>query len=340
MPGVVIRSDNPLNTELELSSLHDPVTPVERFFKRNHFPFPPAVGEEWEVVIGGGSDADMTYTLADLRGRGDRSIESVLECAGNGRSMFEPATEGTPWDLGAVSSGRWRGTALWPLLQDAGIPDDAAHVLFVGADHSPDEAPYTRSMPLKAVRDHDVLLAWELGHRPLPHEHGGPVRLLVPGWYGMASVKWLREIRFLQEPFVGRFQTEEYVVPEADGSRGVTITLPRAILVEPADGDIVGSPVDIRGWAWSGGAPVRRVELRVGNDVLEADLGPDRGRYAWRAFHLVVFAGRGPMTLAACAEDMDGRRQPDAATWNPGGYENNSVQKISVTVDPSKDAQS
>lgn len=326
----VVLSKDPLNAEAPWEALRQAHTPIGAFFKRNHFPLPPAEAD-WRLTVEGGTEGRLEFDLEHLAHFGRRSLEAVLECAGNGRTLLEPQPGGTPWGLGAVSHARWGGVPLSLVLEEAGPPPDAVEVSFEGADGEAEEGRYARSLPLEAALQPGVLLAWEMNGRPLPRQHGGPLRLLVPGWYGMASVKWLRRVAFLSRPFEGPFQTEEYVFrAPGEPSRPVTRIRPRALIVRPLDGQRVGRRLDTQGWAWSGSGPILEVELRLDGAPVEVRLGEARGRYGWRRWQAELDLDAGRHALEVRARDAAGQTQPDQAPWNEGGYENNSPHRIEV----------
>lgn len=335
LSGLSVLSADPLNAETPWEALREPRTPAGAFFKRNHFPIPDVDISWWALAVEGGSRGALRLSLEELAGLPTCSVEATLECAGNGRTLQEPAPGGTPWTLRAVSTACWTGTPLHAVLDLAGVPPGAAEVLFEAADgRGAPTGPYARSLPLDVAQQPQVLLAREMNGAPLPHEHGAPVRLLVPGWYGMASVKWLRRIAFLDEPFEGFFQAQDYVLrPRSGRPRPVTRVRPRALIAQPLDGEAVGSPVTLTGWAWSGTGPVARVEVRAGDGpVHEARLGPDRGAFTWRRWEVALALPPGSHEVSCRATDVRGNTQPDRAVWNHGGYENTSPQRIHLHV--------
>ena len=268
----------------------------------------------------------------------------TMECAGNGRTRMTPVPPGHPWELGAVSTARFTGVPLRDVLERAGVDGGAVEVAFAGADAGVTEtgppARFERSLPLDRAMDPDVLLAWEMNGEPLPPPHGFPLRLVVPGWYGVASVKWLAEIRVLDAPFDGFFQAERYVYRgEAGVADGTPVTRMRvrALIAQPGEGERLpaGAATEIRGTAWSGEAPVRRVEVSVdgGATWQDARLGDAESPYAaapWSLAWTPPHAGR--HLLLARATDEAGHVQPLEPVWNELGYGNNVVQRVEVEV--------
>lgn len=334
---------DPLNQEAPLGSLAAPLTPTARFYRRSHFPVPRVDAAAWRLRVAGEVERPLALTLADLRAMPRATLAVTLECAGNGRSLMTPVPDGTPWGLGAVSTAEFTGARLRDVLEAAGPAPAAAEVLFEGADRGPvapgREESFARSLPLAAALDGDVLLAWEMNGEPLAAEHGFPLRLVVPRWYGMASVKWLVEVRLLAGAFRGYFQAEHYVYlgePGTPDGTPVTLSRVRSLLAAPADGDAVPlAPVELRGAAWSGAAPVARVEVSTdgGATWTDAGLEPAPSPCAaapWRLSWLPP--ARGEYLLMARATDAAGNTQPLAPLSNALGYGNNCVQRVRVVV--------
>lgn len=334
----------PLNLEAPLRALAEPVTPTEQFYQRTNFLIPEIDAGAWSLSIGGGVRNPLTLTLDDLRALPARTVTMTMECAGNGRARLRPLPPGHPWDLGAVSTGTFTGVRLRDVLERAGVDAGAVEVMFVGADAgevSPDRTVrFERSLPLEQAMHPDVLLAWEMNGEPLRPPHGYPLRVVVPGWYGVASVKWLTEIRVIDTPLDAHFQTERYVyVAEpglADGTP-VTAMRVRALIVEPGEDErlAAGAATTLRGTAWSGEAPIDRVEVSVdgGATWRDADLGTALSPYAavpWSIEWTPAHAG--PHVLMARASDAAGNVQPLEQVWNELGYGNNAVHRLEVEV--------
>ena len=286
-------------------------------------------------------DHPLTLSIADLRSRPAVTRPVTMECAGNGRALMPPRAESQPWLDGAVGNAEWTGTPLPPLLEEAGLQADAVQLVFTGADHGIQgdvEQDYQWGWLDDIVRE--VLLAYEMNGQPLPPQHGYPVRLLVPDWYGMCSVKWLRIITAVAAPFDG-FQLEAYQLrqdPEAPGC-GDEEGRP-ALMVPPGFSDFPlggGSSTPVRAissGAWSGWG-VTRVEVSVdgGRAWSDALLGPRRGRVvAWRAWSFDWNAETGEHELLVQATDEAGNVQPMEPSWNYGGFMNNTAQRVPVLV--------
>lgn len=333
---------DPPNAETPLRALAEPLTPQGSFYVRSNFPLPDLSLAAWRLEVDGEVAEPAALTWDDLQALPRHSVAVTLECAGNGRTRMSPQPEGTPWDLGAVSTGRFSGVALHHVLERVGPGPGAVEVLFEGADGGTSGAGvverFARSLPIDVALAPDTLLAWSLDGRPLPREHGYPLRLVVPGWYGMASVKWLTRIRVLTRPFEGRFQRERYVyLQEAGTPDGTPVTRMRArsVIAHPADGArLSAGPCEVAGTAWSGYGPIRRVEVSVdgGHEWRDAVLLPPESPHACTAWRYAWTPRAGAYELLARATDGAGNRQPLEPVWNAQGYGNNVVQRVRVRV--------
>lgn len=342
--GLVVHSEQPLNAELPPHALSGDLTPTDQFFRRNHFPVPDLTGEHWRLRVGGLVREPLELDLADLRRLGGQSTVATLECAGNGRNLFSPPVEGARWDLGAVSSARWTGVPLADVLALAGIAPQAREVVFRGADSGTvdgvaEPIRYERSLSVADALGAGALLVYEMNGAPLLARHGFPVRLVVPGWYAVASVKWLTDIEVTDEPFTGYFQDTHYVYEwQRDGQRvrePVRLQLVRALITAPASGRrLPAGDLDIGGVAWSGAGPVSRVEVRVRDGQWQdARLVGRPEPYGWQRWELSA-AGLppGPAVIRARAYDAAGRDQLTKPEWNWLGYGGNFVHEVAVTL--------
>ena len=346
--ALVVHRVEPLNCEMSVAGLvGGVVVPVDHFYVRSHFSTPTLDPATWRLEVGGLVERPQRLGLRDLRSMPSYTLTATLECAGNGRSQFEPTVAGEPWECGAVSTAEWTGVPLTEVLDRAGPLGTAVEVVFRGADGGAVEghdAPirFERSLALAAARRPEVLLAYAMNGEPLAPHHGRPVRLIVPDRYAVASVKWLTEIVVVDQPFTGFFQSDRYVY-EWDRDGGV-VREPvgpqqvRALIVEPVpESRVEPGEVMVRGVAWSGAGAVTRVDVRVDDGPwLPARLIGEPRRHSWRWWErVVVLAGGAPVTLRARATDATGRTQPDRAPWNRLGYGNNSIQAVVVPVGPS-----
>ena len=342
--GLVVLDNDPLNAETSIPALIDSVVmPNSHFFMRNHFPIPELDPSAWRLSVNGLVERPLSLSLHDLENLPSRSLFVTLECAGNGRATITPKTEGVPWGLGAVSTAEWTGVPLTEVLDRAGVRTPARQLLFRGADAGTvatqqDPIRYERSLDVDYARESDALLAYAMNGERLPVEHGFPVRLVVPAFYGMASVKWLTEISAIAEPFDGYYQDEYVYEWMRDGQlvrEPVTLERVRALITEPVAGqEVEPGNLAVRGAAWSGAAPIERVEVSVNSGPWqEARLIGERNRYSWQWWELIShIASPGPTSFRARAFDLAGRGQPEVPEWNRKGYGANAIQEVGVTA--------
>jgi DMSO/TMAO reductase YedYZ molybdopterin-dependent catalytic subunit len=334
------------NHGLPLEAMRDDVTPPGLHYVLSHYDMPALDATTWKLTIGGAVGRPIELGLDDLRSRPARTVRVTLECAGNGRAALHPRPVSQPWLEGAVGTADWTGVPLRELLREADPTDEAVEVVFTGADHGIErgvEQDYQRALALDEALGDDVLLAYEMNGAPLPRQHGFPLRLVVPGWYGMAHVKWVRDIAVVDRPFEG-FQHQAYRLRQTVEEPGEAVTRiePRALLVPPGIPDFMSrvrfvrpGAVTLEGRAWSGWAPVERVEVSTddGRGWVDAELADDGGGpWAWRRFAVGWEAGPGEYVLRARAHDASGRSQPDAPRWSRGGFANNADQGLRVVV--------
>lgn len=330
-PPLVLASD-PEVRATPTKALALDVLPTELHFVRSHFGIPAYGSEDWTLEIDGAVERAGRVSLSYLKKFSMRTQTVVLECAGHRRNEFEPGVVGLQWGVGAISEARWTGISLSELLREASPTDSACEVLFEGADHGPHErggeheVPFARAMPLERALADDVLLAWEMNGHPIPPKHGAPLRLIVPGCYGVASVKWLHRISVLDHAFAGPFQTDDYQL----GGEPLQDMRVNSLILEPADGDVLrAGTADVSGVAWGGRGGLARVEVRlVGGEWREARVtqgNEPAGFHRWRA---ALRLPPGELRLEVRAQDRTGASQPRRPVWNPRGYANNSVHGI------------
>jgi DMSO/TMAO reductase YedYZ molybdopterin-dependent catalytic subunit len=334
------------NHGMPLEALRYPVTPVGLHYLLTHFDIPSVDAADWRLRIDGLVRQELALSLEELRARPAVRMPVTMECAGNGRVRLEPRVYSQPWLDEAVGTAEWGGTPLRPLLEEAGLDGGAVEVLFTGLDRGIDggiEQAYERSLPLAEASRDEVILAYEINDRPLPPQHGFPVRLVVPGWYGMTSVKWLERIRLLERPFDGYQQAHAYRVRQTEEEDGEPLSRiqPRSLLIPPGMPDFPSrrrfvdpGPCLLEGRAWSGFAPVAAVEVTTdgGASWHPAKLEPAAGTWAWSRWSYEWQATQGEHELASRARDERGNEQPLQPRWNVGGYGNNAVQRVAVTV--------
>jgi DMSO/TMAO reductase YedYZ molybdopterin-dependent catalytic subunit len=335
------------NHGMPLEALRYDLTPPGLHYVLVHYDIPATNAASWQLTIDGCVEQPLSFGLTELRAMGRETVRVTLECAGNGRAGLHPRPISQPWLVEAVGTAEWTGVPLADLLNAAGVREDAVDVVFTGADHGFErgvEQDYQRGLTLAEALDADAIVAWEMNGHPLPPQHGYPLRLVVPGWYGMASVKWLRSIEVIDHEFTGfqnavayRFRREA-----EDSGEPVTRIEPRALLIPPGHPDfmsrhrfVAAGTVTLHGRAWSGWAPIERVEVSVDAGASWQDAKLDAGGnddLAWRGFEFDWEARPGEHVLTSRAYDASGRTQPVEAPWNRGGFANNSAQRITVLV--------
>ncbi|MEV6109826.1 sulfite oxidase [Streptomyces sp. NPDC051940] len=335
------------NHGLPLEALRYDVTPAGLHYVLVHYDIPYADGEGWELTVSGRVRQPLTLDMERLRAYPPVTVRVTMECAGNGRARLTPRPVSQPWLVEAVGTAEWTGVPLRTLLAEAGVEADAVEAVFTGADHGVErgvEQDYQRALPVGAALGEDppVLVAYAMNGAPLPPQHGCPVRLVVPGWYGMAHVKWLRDIRLVDAPFEGFQHTVAYRFRSDPDDPGTPVTrmAPRALLVPPGFPDFMSrarvvrpGPVELTGRAWSGYGPVTGVEVSEddGRHWRTAELGPGGPHpWAWRPWSARWEATPGSYVLSVRASDAAGHSQPVEQPWNRGGFGNNLVQRVPV----------
>ncbi len=332
------------NHGMPLEALRWPVTPVGLHYLLTHFDVPVVEPETWRLTIHG--ERELELSLEELRARPAAEHIVTMECAGNGRARFDPRPVSQPWLYEAIGTARWRGTPLRPLLEEAGVPEGTVEVLLTGLDRGVEggeEQAFQRALALEdALRD-EVLLAYEMNGAPLLPQHGFPLRLVVPGWYGMTNVKWLARIELVDTPFAGYQNRQGYRLRQTEDDEGVPLNRmqPRSLMVPPGipefltrDRTVAAGEVVLEGRAWSGLAPIASVEVSAdgGSTWAPAELEPRGERWAWRGWTHRWQAEPGEHVLCSRARDEAGNEQPLEMPWNLGGYANNAVQTVRVTV--------
>ena len=337
------------NHGMHLEGLRYPTTPTGMHYLLIHFDIPFIDPAGYTLPVTGRVRNPLELTLDDLRARSAVTMPVMMECSGIGRAHLSPRPISAPWHEEAVGCAGWTGTPLRPILEEAGLLDDAVEILFTGHDRGMDggvEHDFARSLPLdEALRD-EVLLTYGMNGSPLPPQHGFPLRLIVPDWYGMASVKWLKEISALNKPFEGVQQTVAYRYRQSKDEPGEPVTRkhPHALMVPPGIPDFLTRKrharpghIQVEGRAWSGFGFIEKVEFSPdgGNTWRKTDLGEQAGRFGWRGWSYVWHArDAGEYELCVRATDATGRTQATSSedSWNQGGYGINVVQRVSVVI--------
>ncbi|MFD8575120.1 sulfite oxidase [Streptomyces virginiae] len=338
------------NHGLPLEALRYEVTPPGLHYVLVHYDIPAADADGWALTVGGRVRTPLSLDLDALRAFPAVTHRVTMECAGNGRARLSPRPVSQPWLVEAVGTADWTGVPLGLVLEGAGVRSDAVEAVFTGADHGVErgvEQDYRRSLPLPyaTAGDSGVLVAYAMNGLPLPPQHGCPLRLVVPGWYGMAHVKWLRDITLVDAPFTGFQQSVAYryrwsADDPDDPGEPVTRIAPRALMAPPGFPDFMSrtrvvrpGPVRLHGRAWSGHGAVARVEVSADDGLppIPAEVAsPQQHPWAWQAWSCTWTATPGRHTLTVRATDTEGRAQPLEQPWNRGGFGNNEVQRVAV----------
>ncbi len=347
---LVYRSRQPDNLEGPRQVFDASVTPVEAFFVRNHFDVPEIDAESWRLSVEGNVERPRELGVAELDDFEHQTVRATIECAGNSRAHLGERAQGVPWRDRAIGTAEWGGVPLREVLDEVGLGDEVVELIFVGADRGTLETndggqlemSYARSLPRPKATAEEVLIATHMNGEPLEADHGFPARLVVPGWYGMASVKWLSRIIAVDQRFDGYFQTEDYAtwVPEHDlvVRRPVGPMAVKSHIGFPIDGQSItaGEAVVLRGYAWGGRGNIEAVEVSVdgGKSYEPADLAGTNHPFAWRAweYEWVVPDEPGERILCSRARTGDGEVQPDHHDWRRGAYIVNAVRPVKVVI--------
>lgn len=335
------------NHGMPLEAMRYDVTPIGLHYLLIHYDIPAPDPGAWRLRVHGLVDRELGLSLDDLRARPSVTRTVTMECAGNGRARLSPRALSQPWLHEAVGTGRWTGVPVSDLLVEAGVPDSAAEAVFTGADRGVEggvEQFYQRGVELDELRERGALLAYDLNGSALPPQHGAPLRLVVPGWYGMTNVKWLGSIELVQGPFKGYQQTKAYRFRQSRDDPGAPVTRMqvRSLLIPPGVPEFLSrrrlvdrGDIELRGRAWSGEAAITSVEVSTddGRSWRAAHLEPSDDPDAWTGFRSVWRADEPGETVLACrATDAAGNRQPIEPDWNLGGYAVNALHRVEVTV--------
>lgn len=349
--GLIMRERKPENMEFPIATLNSFITPNERFYIRNHFDTPQLKPEEWRLKIEGAVKQPFAFDYDELLKMPSHTLTVTLECAGNSRIFLTPKANGAQWESGAVGTAEWTGVWLSDILERAGVKKSAVEILLEGADkgevkerpNPPGEIAFARSLPLKKARDGDVLLAYKMNGETLSATHGFPVRAIVPGWYGMASIKWLARIVAIETKFGGYFQTSDYAYWEAQDDLPLQLTPItemeiKSVVARPMMHEVIPANATYRvhGAAWAGDAEITQVEISAdgGESWTQARLLGEPVRYAWRLWEYKwrTPSQRGKHSLMSRATDARGRVQPATRDGRRGAYMINHILPIDVEV--------
>ena len=336
------------NHGMPLEAMRWELTPPGLHYLLVHYDVPRIDGATWTLEVGGTVTRPMSFGLDDLTAMPSTTVAATMECAGNGRALLQPRALSQPWLLEAVGTAEWTGVRLMDVVNESGLDDDTVELVFTGADRGVEAGViqnYERALSIDEARASGALLVHSMNGDPLLPQHGFPVRLLVPGWYGMTNVKWLSRITAVAEPFRGYQNETAYRIRQDADEAGTPLTriMPRSLIVPPGIPDFFSRHrilepglCELEGRAWSGWAPIESVDVTVdrGETWMAADLGPEpRDPHAWRHFTCAWDpSAAGDYELRSRCRDAEGNVQPDQPPWNRGGYANNSTQRVSVTV--------
>jgi DMSO/TMAO reductase YedYZ molybdopterin-dependent catalytic subunit len=342
---MIVRSSRPEDLEMPLDGFQEWITPLDRFFVRTHTFTPERPNlSDWRLKVDGVVNQSLSLSMDDLKKLPRVELVAVLECAGNGRSFYQPRVPGAQWAFGSVGNGKWAGVRFRDVLEKAGLKDSAKDILFDGADVPLGKMPdFQRTITVKKALDPDTLLAYEMNGQPLPQEHGFPLRLIVPGWAGDSWVKWVQHFEVLDHEFEGFWMKTAYRHPNHSVAPGATVDAKDMIPVTDLNvKSVIATPqanaqpgrIRISGTAWSNNSPVTRVDVSVdsGKTWKPAQLGKDQSRYGWRLWSLDWKAPEGKYTLMARATNAAGQTQPLNQEWNPSGYLWNVAQPVEILV--------
>jgi DMSO/TMAO reductase YedYZ molybdopterin-dependent catalytic subunit len=335
------------NRGMPLEGLRYDVTPTGMHYLLTHFDIPDVDLSAWKLNIGGLVDNPTTLSLDAVKALPSRTEVVTMECAGNGRALFSPRSISQPWLLEAIGTSEWTGTPLKGVLEAAGVKRDAVEILFTGVDEGVqgnEVQYYQRSLTIEEANRDEVLLVYKMNGRPLEPQHGYPLRLIVPGWYGMTSVKWLDSIEAVAEPFNGyqMHATYRYAQTADDPGEPVDLIRVRSLMVPPGIPDFLtrtrllnAGPVSLTGRAWAGRLGISRVETSTDSGATwsDAQLGPQPPKFAWRGWTAQWTATVGRHTLMVRATDTDGNRQAVEPEWNIQGMGNNMAHSVDVIVE-------
>lgn len=346
-PSLIVRKLDPENKETPIHFIESGLIDNKLFFRRNHFSYPSLTHSSYWLPVNGLVKHPKLFSIEDIRKLPSRTVKVVLECAGNKRHSFEPKVYGEQWEKGAISEGYWKGVPLRAILELAEIKQSAREVLVEGYDNGlrtdVDKVfSFSRSLPMEKAMHPDTIIAYEYNGHPIPFKHGFPLRLIVPQWYGMASVKWIKQITVIGLGFNGPFQTVDYVYypnkePDA-GAYPVTIQNVNSTIQKPLNMEILNTGKHmIKGIAWTGKGVITKVEISLDRGVNWSTVviaEPANHDYGWTSWtYEWSVTNKGEYTIMTRATDSNNRTQPETPFWNQKGYGNNAIDKIWVKVE-------
>lgn len=346
-PYLLTRSLFPENQETPIPFIKTDIVDKNLFYRRNHFSYPSLSYSNYWLPINGKVTNPVLLSMQDILQLPSKTIQVVLECSGDKRSLFEPKVFGEQWEKGAISQGYWKGVTLRALLELSGISEGAKEIVVEGYDFGERSDlnkvfPYARSLPIEKALHPDTIIAYEYNNQPIPFKHGYPLRLIVPQWYAMASIKWIKQITVIDTNFTGPFQTIDYVYYPNKENNGnsfpVTTINVNSTIQQPLDMKILNTGKHlIRGIAWTGNGFITKLEISVdgGNTWFNAKLKPTKNKgYSWQSWSYEWnISKKGEYIIMSKATDSNGQIQPTTPFWNKKGYGYNAIDQVKVKVE-------
>ncbi|WLD91648.1 sulfite oxidase [Alkalihalobacillus sp. AL-G] len=346
-PYLTTRSILPENQETPISFTEGELISDLLFYRRNHFAYPNFISNFYSIPISGAVGLPKSFTLQEILTLPAKTIKVVLECAGNKRAFFDPKVFGEQWEKGAISQGYWKGVPLRSLFQHTGLRESATEVVFEGYDFGKRKDSnsihnFVRSLPIGKALHPDTIIAYEYNGKPIPFKHGYPFRLIVPEWYAMASVKWIKQLIVIKNKFTGPFQSVDYVYypdkEKDDGKFPVTTMNVNSTIQKPLDMEILDTgSYEVKGIAWTGKGMIAKVEISMdgGENWNTCDFRANSSdKYGWVSwnYHWSIHQ-KGEYTIMVRATDSENRMQPETPLWNRKGYGYNAMDRIKVKVE-------
>lgn len=344
---LIIRSMRPPDFETPVALLDSFITPTDLFYVRSHLPIPTVDASTFALKVGGEANSAISLSLDELKKLPPVTVTTTLECAGNGRSFFEPAVAGVQWEKGAVGTARFTGVRMSEVLKKAGVKTTALNVEMHAADRPLGQMPaFVRQVPMAKAMHADTILAWDMNGQPIPQVHGAPLRAIIPGWEGAYSVKWVNQLNLLAKDTDSFWVATAYRYPNRHVAPGAAVDAKdmeplkglavKSLITTPANGaSMAPGKVAVAGFAWAGENEVTRVDISIDNGATwqAARLTGEKAPFAWRRFETDVTATKPQSYLILSrATDSKGNMQPAVAQWNPSGYLWNQYDSVRIEV--------
>jgi DMSO/TMAO reductase YedYZ molybdopterin-dependent catalytic subunit len=344
---LTIRSLRPPDYETPINLFDSFITPLEHFYVRCHMSVPTVDASTYALKVDGDVASPLSLSLDELKKLPATTVTMTLECAGNGRSFFEPAVAGIQWEKGAVGTARWTGVRLGDILKRAGMKASGTNVVMAAADRPLGTMPpFVRQVPVAKATHPDTIIAYAMNGQPIPIPHGAPVRAIIPGWEGAYSVKWVNALTVIDKEFDGFWVASGYRYPTKRVAPGAAVdakdTAPlrglvvKSLITQPAEGaSLPIGPVSVAGFAWAGENDITKVDISTDNGGTwhPAKLTGEMARFSWRRFEFTFQAAKAEsVLLLSRATDSKGNVQPAVAQWNPSGYLWNQYDSVRIEI--------